>query len=171
MKTFYTLFWCLHCWFWTSKCWLGIRCIYHFYKYLTIIFNFVISAVLFQWILKNVRIYFWCIIIIFFFTTYSGVIYNTIFVDDPFLGQLFSQVKFFDYLGLFQTPFGVFLGFNPANIYLFKVNDRNTRKRWEICSKLTIKTPERRHDVVLVFLLSTLNIFHTFSNVYIVDFQ
>ena len=33
---------------------------------------------------------------------------------------------------------------NPANIYLFKVNNRNTRKRYEICSKLTIKTPERR---------------------------
>ena len=34
---------------------------------------------------------------------------------------------------------------NQANIYLFKVNNRNTRKRYEICSKLTIKTPERRH--------------------------
>ena len=28
----------------------------------------------------------------------------------------------------------------PGNIYLFKVNNRNTRKRSEICSKLTIKT-------------------------------
>ena len=34
--------------------------------------------------------------------------------------------------------------FNPANIYLFKFNNRNTRKKSEICSKLTIKTPERR---------------------------
>ena len=33
---------------------------------------------------------------------------------------------------------------DPANIYLFKVNNRNTRKRCETCSKLTIKTPERR---------------------------
>ena len=33
----------------------------------------------------------------------------------------------------------------PANIYLFKVNNRNTRKSCEICLKLTIKTPERRH--------------------------
>ena len=32
----------------------------------------------------------------------------------------------------------------PANIYLFKVNNRNTEKRCEIYSKLTIKTPERR---------------------------
>ena len=34
---------------------------------------------------------------------------------------------------------------NPANIYLFKVSNRNTRKKCEICSKLTIKTPEQRH--------------------------
>ena len=33
--------------------------------------------------------------------------------------------------------------FYPAYIYLFKVNYRNTSKRCEICSKLTIKTPER----------------------------
>ena len=32
---------------------------------------------------------------------------------------------------------------NPASVYLFKVNNRSTRKRCEICSKLTIKTPER----------------------------
>ena len=35
--------------------------------------------------------------------------------------------------------------FNPViedNIYLFKVNNKHTRKRCEICSKLTIKTPE-----------------------------
>ena len=33
--------------------------------------------------------------------------------------------------------------FNPAGIYLLKVNNRNTRARCEICSKLTIKKPER----------------------------
>ena len=62
--------------------------------------------------------------------------------------------------------------FYPANIYLFKVNNRNTRKRCETCSKLTIKTPERRQWrcsgvfivnferillFFLVFLLLTLN--------------
>ena len=29
----------------------------------------------------------------------------------------------------------------PAGNYMFKVNNRNTRARCEICSKLTIKTP------------------------------
>ena len=33
---------------------------------------------------------------------------------------------------------------NPAGIYLLKVNNRNTITKCEICSKLTIKTPERR---------------------------
>ena len=33
----------------------------------------------------------------------------------------------------------------PANTYLFKVNNRNTRKRCEICSKLTIKISEQGH--------------------------
>ena len=51
----------------------------------------------------------------------------------------------------FHQPFPPFQvtyfwnGHCPANIYLFKVNNKNTRKRCEICSKLTIKTPERRH--------------------------
>ena len=55
-----------------------------------------------------------------------------------------------------------------------EVNNRNTRTRCEICSELTIKTPERRRrrssviivnferiGVVLVTLLLTLNISHT----------
>ena len=33
---------------------------------------------------------------------------------------------------------------SPAGNYMFKVNNRNTRTRCEICSKLAIKTPERR---------------------------
>ena len=61
---------------------------------------------------------------------------------------------------------------NPAKIYLLKVNSINTRKRYEICSKLTIKTPgwgqwrcsgvffvnfELISHLFLVFLLLTLN--------------
>ena len=53
----------------------------------------------------------------------------------------------------------------PAGIYLFKVNSRNTRTRFEICSKSTIKTPEDASRcsgvfisyLVLAFLLLTLN--------------
>ena len=49
-----------------------------------------------------------------------------------------------------------------ANIYLLEFNNKNTRKRCEICSKVTIKTPKHVIDVALVFLLLTLNIFHAF---------
>ena len=48
-----------------------------------------------------------------------------------------------------------------ANIYLFKINDRKSRKSCEICSKLTIKTPERRQGRRFGVFLLTLNIFHT----------
>ena len=56
--------------------------------------------------------------------------------------------------------------------HMFKVNNRNTRTRCEICSKLTIKTPERPYwrravvfivnfehisNIALVFLLLTLS--------------
>ena len=37
------------------------------------------------------------------------------------------------------------LRFLPADIYLLKVNNRNTSTRCEIYLKLTIKTAERRH--------------------------
>ena len=53
---------------------------------------------------------------------------------------------------------------------LFKVNNRNTRKQCEIRSKLMIKTAEWRRDIILIFLLLTLHIFHTFT-VSIVDFE
>ena len=33
----------------------------------------------------------------------------------------------------------------PTVNYIFKVNNRNTIRRCETCSKLTIKTQERRH--------------------------
>ena len=59
----------------------------------------------------------------------------------------------------------------PARIYLLKVNSRNTRTRCQICSELTINTPERRQwrrsgvlivnfehiPYLLVFLLLTFN--------------
>ena len=67
---------------------------------------------------------------------------------------------------------------NPAGIYLLKVNNKNIRTIWEICSKLTIKTPERHRcrrsgififehvsHLVLVFLLSTYNLWLLAGNV------
>ena len=63
-------------------------------------------------------------------------------------------------------------GHFPAGNYMFELNNRSTRTRCEICSKLRIKTPERPHwrsscvfivnfqhisHFVLAFLLLTLN--------------
>ena len=47
---------------------------------------------------------------------------------------------------------------NTAKIYLFKVSRRNSRKRCDICSKLTINTPERRHLVIQDEILGDYNI-------------
>ena len=54
----------------------------------------------------------------------------------------------------------VILRTNPANIFTFKVTNRDTRKMCEICSKLKIKTPE------LLIYYST-----PFSSVSIVEFE
>ena len=60
----------------------------------------------------------------------------------------------------------------PAGMYPLKVNNRNTRTRCEICSKITTNTPGQRHwcrsgvflinfelisPLALVLLLLTLN--------------
>ena len=48
------------------------------------------------------------------------------------------------------------LTFNNFNTFLIgsnilKINKKNTEKRCEICSKLTLKTPERRQFAISVF--------------------
>ena len=61
---------------------------------------------------------------------------------------------------------------NPVGNYMLKVNNRNTKTMCEICSKLTIQTPELRSiGVVLMSLLLTLNIFYTCSSVSNVNFE
>ena len=61
-----------------------------------------------------------------------------------------SRVKTVDKINIIKTKcqkiYGKWLvrSSNPAGNYMFKVNNRNTRTRCEICSKLTIKIPERR---------------------------
>ena len=72
----------------------------------------------------------------------------------------------------FKSFYFINVRLKPAENYMFKVNNRNTRTWCEICSKLTIKTTERRHwrpsgvfivnfkhtlQLILVFLLLTLN--------------
>ena len=52
---------------------------------------------------------------------------------------------------------------HPANKYMLKFNNRNTRKRCEIYSKLTIKTQERRQRRrTVVFIISFVHILYIF---------
>ena len=47
----------------------------------------------------------------------------------------------------------------PTKVYLLKFNNRNTRKRCEICTKLTIKTQSRRSVVfIVIFTPSTVSV-------------
>ena len=48
-----------------------------------------------------------------------------------------------------------------SSIYLFQVNNGNTRTMCEIYSKMNLKILERRHEFALVSLLFILNRFHT----------
>ena len=60
----------------------------------------------------------------------------------------------------------------PAAKRMFKCNNRNSRTRCEICSKLVIKTPERRdwrHSGV--FIVNFEHIFTLCSSIYIVNLE
>ena len=58
-------------------------------------------------------------------------------------------MKVYFQIGFFNNKVEVDADYNetwcpyPTNIYLFKVKNRNTRKRYEICSKLTTPKTER----------------------------
>ena len=72
--------------------------------------------------------------------------------------EIIRHAKFFYDFCFLNGEIIVIFKHDPNSIYLYKVNNRNTRKKCEICSKLTINTPERR----LMFLFLTLNMFHRF---------
>ena len=54
---------------------------------------------------------------------------------------------------------------------MLKVRNKNTRRRWEICSKLTKKTPERRHRPRSDAFIINFTYFTRYSSVSIVDFE
>ena len=98
-----------------------------------------------------------------------------------FLHSLFSPQKNF-ITDNWRSPTYKFENQNhhiPVDIYLLQVNNRNTKTRCEICSKLTIKTAKQRqwrrsgvfivkfeHASHLVFLLLTLNM-HLSAGIFI----
>ena len=60
---------------------------------------------------------------------------------------------------------------SSTNIYMFIVNNSNTRQVCKICSKLTIMSPQRRSNVFIVNFEHISYLFPPFSNVSIVGFE
>ena len=85
-------------------------------------------------------------------------------------GQRHSHVTLFFphfYFDLKYRNSSEFSSTGTASGYMFRVNKWSNIKTCKICSKFTIKTPQWYYwldvsDVVLLYLLLTLNIFHTF---------
>ena len=75
-------------------------------------------------------------------------ILNSYFILSPII-SLFNfhviagQISFTNTDDDFIVLFHWRIYYYPSGIYLLKVNSRNVRTRCEICSKLTLKTPER----------------------------
>ena len=60
----------------------------------------------------------------------------------------------------------------PAGNYMFKVNNRNSKIGCEICSRLTIKTPERHHcGRSGVFIVNFDHISHLFVVFLLISFS
>ena len=55
-----------------------------------------------------------------------------------------NVAKIDDVIGFFVIRWNKNHWTNPVGNYMFKVSNRNSRTRYEICSKLTIKISERR---------------------------
>ena len=71
---------------------------------------------------------------------------TSIFSDRKILSKKsWLEIQIFEFIGIRKRNIDIPFKHNPANIYLLEVNNRNARKRYEVCSKLTIKTPAWRH--------------------------
>ena len=84
---------------------------------------------------------------------------NMVFVNPESLSIISSDKE------QFFWPYLLILALFSENKKMLKVNNRNTRNGFKICSKLTTERPERRECIVikhishlfLLFLLLTLN--------------
>ena len=114
----------------------------------------------------------WCLICIYDFIRYNLFLLKRIsswiashknFVLEKFMLQIKTEI-----IGQDPLPMQLWLWkFNvyPQLTFLFRVNNRNTRK-WcdEMCSKLTIKTPKRRQWRCFgVFISNFEHILHLFQ--------
>ena len=67
-------------------------------------------------------------------------------IQEPCQASMMEPFALKHYLFLLEVSSKMFdRNFYPTGIYLLKVDNRNSRTRCEIWSKLALKTPERRH--------------------------
>ena len=89
----------------------------------------------------------------------------------PSVSSWFDELEilcgFCGYKMIWHTPQAILSNNVPAGIWLPKVNNRNPRAKCVIFSRLTIKTPERRH---CVFIVNFEHISHR-SSVFIISFE
>ena len=81
--------------------------------------------------------------------------WSNLYISSLYITVLFTVPTIYSFWTI-SFAFGKHIWFNyfPVNIYLFTVTNRNTRKRCEICSKITTNTREQRHchrSVVFIF--------------------
>ena len=61
-----------------------------------------------------------------------------------FDNKQFDKISLITVIGVHVITKQNYRTFNPSVLYVLKRNKRSTKTRCEICSKITIKTPERR---------------------------
>ena len=98
-------------------------------------------------------------------TFWSSIVHLAFRTKVSCLSVMASSTQFY------SSKSGSITANRPSDIYLLKVNNRNTRTSCEICSKVTIKTPNDASSIVLVSLLLTLNTFHTLFQYFFVNFE
>ena len=107
----HTLFYCFHCWFWTGKFRQSIIIICQIWK-------------IWRWRCQNIDPLVYRLTCNIWIVRKSGSFFPFLLHLVLFQNSVTKALK---------RPF-------PANISLFKVNNRNSRERCEVCWKLPIKT-------------------------------
>ena len=105
-----------------------------------------LTFILSKEIFLNIIVLYQCIV---YWINFQSIYYfqNYIYIS--------KSITLYTFIVFFKSVESLECILNPAGTYMFKVNNRNTRTRYEICSKLAIKTPQRRQwrlsDIFIVY--------------------
>ena len=105
-----------------------------------------LTFILSKEIFLNIIVLYQCIV---YWINFQSIYYfqNYIYIS--------KSITLYTFIVFFKSVESLECILNPAGTYMFNVNNRNTRTRYEICSKLAIKTPQRRQwrlsDIFIVY--------------------